>query len=227
MIRGAIFDADGTLLDSMGMWDTVGTRYLATLGIQARPGLRQILFPLSLAECAVYLKDSYGLPQSTQAIEDGINGVIRRFYCQEVQAKLGAKTFLQELRARGIGVILATATERSVIVKGLERTGLLPLLNGVFTCGDLGVDKRIPDIYDVSRMQLGTRPEETWVFEDAVHAAETAFRAGYRVVGVADPYSDQAALKTYSHLYLPNLTDFQGFYQKAMQYQETTASCRI
>ena len=45
MIQGAIFDADGTLLDSMGMWDTVGERYLASLGVTARPGLRQILFP--------------------------------------------------------------------------------------------------------------------------------------------------------------------------------------
>ena len=49
MIQGAIFDADGTLLDSMGMWDTVGERYLASLGVTARPGLRQILFPLSLS----------------------------------------------------------------------------------------------------------------------------------------------------------------------------------
>lgn len=52
MIQGAIFDADGTLLDSMGMWDTVGERYLASLGVTARPGLRQILFPLSLSQCA-------------------------------------------------------------------------------------------------------------------------------------------------------------------------------
>ena len=52
MIQGAIFDADGTLLDSMGMWDTVGERYLASLGIPARPGLREILFPMSLTQCA-------------------------------------------------------------------------------------------------------------------------------------------------------------------------------
>ena len=101
MIQGAIFDADGTLLDSMGMWDTVGTRYLASLGIPARPGLREILFPMSLSQCAAYLQEAYHLPQSCLAIEAGINETIRTFYCQEVVAKPGAKAFLEALRARG------------------------------------------------------------------------------------------------------------------------------
>ena len=147
MIKGAIFDADGTLLDSMGMWDTVGERYLASLGIAARPGLRQILFPLSLSQCAVYLKQSYGLPDSHRDIEAGINGTIRTFYRQEVVAKAGAKEFLTELRRRGVAITLATATDREVITAGLARTGLLPLLDGLVTCGDLGVDKRTPTIF--------------------------------------------------------------------------------
>jgi hypothetical protein len=62
---------------------------------------------------------------------------------------------------------------------------------------------------------MGTRTEDTWVFEDAVHAASTAYRAGYPVAGVADPYSDQEALKKVCHVYLPNLLDFDGFYERA------------
>lgn len=215
MIEGAIFDADGTLLDSMGMWDTVGERYLASLGVAARPGLRQILFPLSLSQCAVYLKESYALPQSHQEIENGINGTIRTFYCHEVQAKAGAKAFLTALRQHGVAITLATATDRAVITKGLERTGLLPLLDDLITCGDLGVDKRTPTIFHYARDKMGTATEATWVFEDAVHAAQTAYQAGYWVAGVADPYSDQAALQATCHLYLPSLTDFTGFYEKA------------
>lgn len=155
MIQGAIFDADGTLLDSMGMWDTVGERYLASLGIPARPGLREILFPMSLTQCAAYLKQTYGLPQSCQAIADGINESIFTFYRDEVQAKAGAKAFLEALHRQGVAVTLATATDREVILAGLRRTSLLPLLDKVFTCGDLGVDKRAPP-------PSSTRPGRPW-----------------------------------------------------------------
>lgn len=220
MIQGAIFDADGTLLDSMGMWDTVGQRYLAGLGIEAEPGLRKILFPMSLAECAVYLKGRYELPHSYQQIEAGINQVIRRFYCQEVTRKKGVLSFLHQLKAKGVKLTLATATDRAVILEGLRRTELLPLFDGVYTCGELKVDKRHPDIFDYARDQMGTRTRETWVFEDAVHAAETAYRAGYWVAGVADAYSDQQALRKVSHLYLPDLTDFPGFYEKAAEKKQ-------
>lgn len=217
MIRGAIFDADGTLLDSMGLWDTVGERYLRSLGISPAPGLRQILFPMSLSQCAAYLKEHYRLPLSCQAIEDGINQTILTFYQNQVQAKAGAADFLQSLRQRGVATYLATATDRTVITQGLARTGLLPLLDGLVTCGDLGTDKNTPVIFDYARDQMGTATQDTWVFEDAVHAARTACRAGYPVAGVADPYSDQAALKATCRLYLPDLTDFAGFYQKAQQ----------
>ena len=109
----------------------------------------------------------------------------------------------------------AGAEGREVITKGLERTGILPLLDGLVTCGDLGVDKRTPDIFDYARDQMGTATEATWVFEDAVHAAATAAAAGYPVAGVADPYSDQTELRKLSRIYLPDMTDFSGFYQRA------------
>lgn len=217
MIRGAIFDADGTLLDSMGMWRNVGERYLASLGCTAEPGLRAILFPMSMIDSAVYLKETYHLAPTPEEIVEGLNNTIRDFYRTEVKAKAGAREFLEELHRRGVGVTLATNTDRALIVDGLLTAGLLPLLDDIFTCGELGVDKHTPHIYDRARDRMGTHTEDTWVFEDAVHGARTAFEAGYKVAGVADPHSDQDVLKTVCHLYLPDLTDFPSFFEKASE----------
>ena len=215
MIKGAIFDADGTLIDSMGMWDTVGARYLASLGVEARPGLRAILFPMTQVEGAVYMKEAYALAQSHQEIIEGINRTVWDFYRYEVKAKPGALDFLKALRAKGIPCTLATNTDRGPITDGLKTAGLFELLDEIYTCRELNTGKDKPFIYDHARDRMGTTTQETWVFEDAVHGAKTAFQAGYRVAGLADPYSDQAVLKTYCHLYLPDLTDFDGFWAEA------------
>ena len=216
MIRGAIFDADGTLLDSMGMWATAEVRYLATMGIQARPGLSEVLFDMTLMEGAAFLQREYGLPLTPEEVAAGINRVIYTFYQREVRAKPGAAAFLEGLRQRGVRITLATNTDRAVITEGLRSTGLLPLIEQVFTCGELGTSKRASaKIFDTARDWMGTATEETWVFEDAVHAARTAGEAGYPVAGVADPYSDQRALKQVSRLYLNDLTDLAGFLRLA------------
>ncbi len=207
MIRGAIFDADGTLLDSMGMWDAAGERYLASLGIRARPDLKEALFPLTPPQSAAYLKETYRLPLTEAEIQAGLDENVRRYYTGEAEAKPGARALLEALRARGVTCTLATATNRPLILAGLDRAGLLPLLDDVFTCGELGTDKSVPDIFHHARRAMGTDLTETWVFEDAVHAAETAFRAGFRVAGVSDPYSDQQALRLTCHLYLPSMAD--------------------
>jgi len=214
MIRGAIFDADGTLLDSMGAWDVAAVNYLADLGVQARPDLKQTLFPLTLAECAVYLRQAYGLSRSPAQIEAEIREEMRLFYRDRVKAKPGAKAFLEALRDRGVRLTLATNTPRSAITEGLGRTGLLPLLDGIFTTAEMGMDKHDPAFFHAVRQAMGTGLEDTWVFEDAVHAAATAYSAGYHVAGVADPYSDQEALRKVCHIYLPELTDFMGFWTK-------------
>lgn len=102
-----------------------------------------------------------------QAIADGINESIFTFYRDEVQAKAGAKAFLEALHRQGVAVTLATATDREVILAGLRRTSLLPLLDKVFTCGDLGVVSAPPPIFHTARAAMGTALADTWVFEDA------------------------------------------------------------
>ena len=98
MIRGAIFDADGTLFDSMPIWSGVGSGYLRTLGIEAKEDLDERFREMSLYQSAVCLKEEYSLPLSIEQISDGINKMVEHFYAAVIELKPGVKDFLEKLR---------------------------------------------------------------------------------------------------------------------------------
>ena len=212
MIRGAVFDLDGVLLDSMGIWKDLGARYLRSLHIQPEPGLNEILFAMSMEQGAAYLKEHYPLPQSEAEIGEGIARMLEDYYFYEVPAKPGAAALLGFLAARNIPMAAATSSPREHVTRALDRLGLLPYLQAIFTTGEVGVSKHKPAIYHLAAERLGTVPAETLVFEDSLYALKTAGAAGYRTVGVFDANGeeDQAGLKAAAEVYLTALTEFPG-----------------
>ena len=90
-IKGAIFDFDGTLFDSMFIWDTAGETYLASIGVAPRPDVNEAVCALSLSQTASYFKSEYALEMTTAEIEDGINKMVRHFYYDLVQPKPGVR----------------------------------------------------------------------------------------------------------------------------------------
>ena len=90
MLKGVIFDFDGTLFDSMFIWDSVGEVYLRSLGREAEAGLQEILKPMSLRQSAEYLREKYRLPLSVADIMDGVNHTVEDYYFHTVQPKPGA-----------------------------------------------------------------------------------------------------------------------------------------
>ena len=115
MIKGVVFDVDGTLLDSMPIWLNAGALYLQGFGIKAEAGLGQKLFTLTMAEGAAYLRRIYGLNLEEPQIIDGINGIVYDFYLLQAPLKPQVKCLLDGLRARGIPMVIATSTDRHLI----------------------------------------------------------------------------------------------------------------
>ena len=101
-VKGVIFDVDGVLLDTMHVWTDAGARYLATLGVSAEPGLGDKLFTMTVDMGAVYVKERYGLTQTTTEITRGINHAVEDYYALQAAWKPGAKALLQRLKAAGI-----------------------------------------------------------------------------------------------------------------------------
>ena len=205
VIRGAVFDVDGTLLDSMCIWSTIGDRYLRSLGIMPRENLAETFKTFTLEQAAQYYIDHYGVHLSVAEIMEGINRMIERFYFEEALLRPGVKDFLERLQKSGIKMVIATATDHYLVEAALKRCGVLNFFEKIFTCAEYG-SKRKPKIYESAAAFLGTAPEDTWVFEDAFHGAETACRAGFPVLGIRDPSEEnQQGLQSVSKVYL---TDF-------------------
>ncbi len=206
---GIIFDLDGTLLDSMSMWRNMGEKYLRSLGIEPRPGLRETLRAMSLLQAACHFQEEYGIASSTEEIMDSIDHMLFEYYKNEVVLKEGALDLLKRLTSEGIPVCIATATDRTLVEAGLCRTGIREYFSSIFTCREVGAGKSSPLIYQKALASLGTAKENTVVFEDALHAAKTARRDGFPVAGVYDKEEEnnQAELRREVNWYFQSLLE--------------------
>ncbi len=190
MIKGAIFDVDGTLLDSMGMWINFGHDYLSLKGITPPDDIDEVIQYFSLRETSEYFSRVFDLGDA-DGIEKDIQRVTEDFYFNRVQLKEGAGEFLVSLRAAGVKLYIATATYRSLIVPALERAGVFHLFEGIVTCPDVGAGKDKPDVFIAAQRALKTEIASTWVFEDARHAMITAKNSGFPVCAIYDETEKQ------------------------------------
>lgn len=216
MIKGVIFDLDGTLLNSMPVWENLGELYLKSLGIEAEKGIKEALFTLSIQQGAEYLIEHYQLEQTREQVIDGINRSVRDFYAQRVPLKEGVRDYLEELRERKIPMMVVTSGGRENAEAALKRLNIKNWFEGVLTCMEMGADKNHPDVYLAASLQLDTEPSETLVFEDSYIAILTAKRAGFYTAAVYDKANDRQLGKIWNtaDIYLPEFGNFGAFWRK-------------
>lgn len=186
MIKGVIFDVDGTLLDSMPAWKDASLRYLASLHVEGEKDLSEKLERMSIEEGAAYVKERYQLEQSPEEIAAGTVKIVEDFYVHEAKLKPGVRDLLEKIEEQKIPMVIATSSIREHVEAALKRLGVFSHFRQVFTCSEVGMGKRQPEIYERAGGYLQANPEEICVFEDALHAVATAKKAGFYTVAVYD-----------------------------------------
>lgn len=212
MIRYGIFDVDGTLLDSMGVWHQASVRLLEKHGVTIPQGLDETLEVLSLRGGSEYLS-RHLLPQLTpEQVREQIDQQLREEYRLRIPLKEGVRQQLERLHRQGTRMIIATAGIDQCARDALTRLEILSFFEGMVNCADVGADKNSPQVFLEAARRLGTDPHEAVVFEDAPHAIRTAQKAGFPVIGIPDCWAmarRQDVAELCGELYLPHWSQLE------------------
>ena len=189
-IKAAIFDLDGTVIDSMWIWEAIDIEFLAKYGIPFDKNYQKQINGMSFNEIAVYFRDVLGIPESTDNMKACWNRMAWDKYCNDVMPKKGAIEFLKYLKSKGIKTGIGTSNSVELCDAVLKARNLAGYFDVVHTSNEVKTGKPAPDIYLLVADSLGVKPSECIVFEDIYQGLLAGKNAGMRTCAVADDYSD-------------------------------------
>lgn len=179
----SIFDVDGTILDSMKVWNTLASQYVQSLGMVPKKNLDEIVSDMSLEQSATYLKKHYGINKSEERIISEVLNLISDFYKYEVKLMPGFKDFISHYDSVNV---IGTSCDEKLVKSALKRLGVLDYFKDIITCSKVNKSKNDPDFYLACAQVLKQRPEDIVVFEDADYCIDVARKIGFKVIKIKD-----------------------------------------
>lgn len=193
-IKGVIFDLDGTLIDSMGLWNKIDYDFLSKRGLDTPDNLSETVKSMSSKETAMYFKTRFSLNDSVDELISEWNNMAFYEYAHNLQLKPGAAEFLKKLKNENIKMCIATATYKQLVNVVLKNNNIYQYFDSISTLDEVNKNKSYPDIFLLSAKKLNLMPEQCVVFEDTLAAVFGAKKAGMKVIGVYDKYSESNML---------------------------------
>ena len=192
-VKLLIFDLDGTLLDSMSVWNDVDIEFLGRYGYEVTPEYTEMVKRSTMENAARYTQEKYRIPLTWQEIIEAWESMVYDFYRSDVSLKEGAKKYLDEAKKLGFKLSVTTALSKKNANASLEATGIKDLFDCVITLEDLGgnIDKGSPDIFLRATKYLSAggnviTPQQALVFDDVLRAIEGAKSGGFKTCAVYD-----------------------------------------
>ncbi len=185
--KAAIFDLDGTLVDSMGYWLDLVENFLNPYDLYPDEEAKAAVAKMSLYQAAVYLKNRYSMKGTVEEIHKALKKETKAIYTQRCRLKPGVREYLEELKRQRIPMALATMADKKSAKKALSRLGIKGFFSFVMTDEDVGKSKTSPELYLAVAEKLKTEPRDCAVFEDGVIYGTVAKEAGFLVYAVKDP----------------------------------------
>lgn len=190
-MKAYIFDLDGTLLDSMHVWEQIDVDFLSGRGIDVPPDYIDVICSKSFPEAAAYTIERFGLPDGVDDLLREWNRMAEHAYGHTVRLKPYAKEFLVTLKERGAKLGIATSLPEALYEPALKNNGIRGLFDVICSTDEVSHGKTRPDVFLFAARKLGVDPVDCVVFEDIPQAIESAKKAGMTVYGVYDESSSE------------------------------------
>lgn len=188
--KGAIFDLDGTLLDSMHIWHDVDEEFFSRRNLNVTPEYIEIIKNMHLKAAAEYTKEKYNIKESIEEIVDEWLDLCTQGYLNRVPLKPGVYEYLKSLHEKGVKMAFATASEKQVCEGVLKKHGIFDFFSDFAYVSEINIGKTEPDIYLLAAERIGVPAEECIVFEDIIEGITSAKKGKFTVCGVFDKSSE-------------------------------------
>ncbi len=210
-IKGALFDLDGTLLDSMGVWKEIDQRFFAKRGMIMPDDYVDAIKPMEFIEIAKYTIERFHLFETPQQLMDEWNDMAHEAYASWIEMKPGAKVFLHTLYQKGMPMGVVTSSHETLFKAALKHHQIEHLFTSVTTVKEVSKSKHHADIYLIAAQKLGVSPEQCVVFEDILVGIRSAKKAGFKTVAVSDASAiyEREDIKKEADLYIEDFTELQ------------------
>lgn len=188
-MKAYIFDLDGTLLDSMGLWEQIDVDFLTKRGFEVPDDYINAICSRSFPEAAAYTIERFQLKDSVEDLLTEWNGMAEYAYGHTVPMKPHAKAYLDKLKKAGAKLAIATSLPEALYAPALRQHNIEHYFEAICSTDEVAHGKTRPDVFLLAAKKLGVPPADCILFEDILQAVRSGKAAGMTVFGVLDDAS--------------------------------------
>ena len=187
--NAAIFDLDGTILDSMDVWEHIDIQFLKKRNLPVPENYVTEICARSFEEAAQYTIDLFGLQETVEGIIEEWNNMAVEEYSNHVGLLPYALDYLLCLKEHGIKLAVATGLPEKLYMPCLKNNSILELFDALCSTDEVQRGKEYSDVFELAARKLGVAPEHCIVFDDVLPAIKSAKAASMLAGGIYDKYS--------------------------------------
>ena len=207
--KAAIFDMDGTLVDSMWIWRNLLSDFLKELKIEAPEHILNEVTHMSIKQSSAYVQEYFNLPMTAEEVRLEWKRMVYKAYSESIELKPGAEEYLRMLKNRGIKLAIATSCDSNLCETSLKKNNIAELFDVITYADEVGKGKNFPDIYVECLKRLGCEAEDAVLFEDILVAIKTGKKLGMKTVAVQDDSAepDWVEMREEADMFIKDFTE--------------------